>query len=125
VPESRYWSWHQYSNAWWRAFEYGSRVTTLNHSQTHLSHDHKIRVVVAHEDPGIQNWLDTEGRPAALTTLRWFWPRSEQVPAPVTRVVKFDDLPAALPADTPVFDEQARATQIKARKQHLAWRFRS
>ena len=125
VPESRYWSWHQYSNAWWRAFEYGSRVTTLNHSQTHLSHDHKIRVVVAHEDPGIQNWLDTEGRPAALTTLRWFWPRSEQVPAPVTRVVKFDDLPAAVPADTPVFDEQVRATQIKARKQHLAWRFRS
>jgi hypothetical protein len=39
--------------------------------------------------------------------------------------VKFDDLPAALPADVPVFDEQARAAQIRARKQHLAWRFRS
>lgn len=125
VPDSRYWAVHQYSNAWWHAFEYGSRVTTLNHSQTHVSHDHKIRVVVAHEDPGIQNWLDTEGRPEALTTLRWFWPRSEVVPQPTTRVVKFDDLPSVLPADVPVFDDAARAAQIRARKQHLAWRFRS
>jgi hypothetical protein len=39
--------------------------------------------------------------------------------------VKFDDLPSALPADVPVFDDTARAAQIRARKQHLAWRFRS
>jgi hypothetical protein len=125
VPDSRYWSFHQYGLAWWEAFEYGSRVTTLNHTQTHRSNDGRVRVVVAHHDPGAPNWLDTEGRPEALLTLRWFWPRSEVAPQPTTRVVKLADVRDALPSDTPVVDIAARAAQIRARKDHLAWRFRS
>ena len=74
IPDSRYWSFHLYNLAWWEALEYATRVTTLNHTQTRISDDGRIRVVVAHEDPGVPNWLDTEGRREALLTLRWFWP---------------------------------------------------
>ena len=61
VPQSRYWSFHLYNLAWWEALEYASRVTSLNHTQTRVSDDGRFRVVVAHDDPGVPNWLDTEG----------------------------------------------------------------
>ncbi len=124
IPESRYWSWHLYNLAWWEALEYASRVTTLNHTQARVSGDGKLRFVVAHRDPGAPNWLDTEARPEGLLTLRWFWPTGD-APAPTTRVVKFDDVTVALPADTPAVDAAARRAEIKTRRDHLAWRFRS
>ena len=39
--------------------------------------------------------------------------------------MKFDEVTAALPADTPAVDAAARRAEIKARRDHLAWRFRS
>jgi hypothetical protein len=124
IPDSRYWSFHLYNLAWWEALEYAARVTSLNHTQTRVSDDGRVRVVVAHEDPGVPNWLDTEGRREALLTLRWFWPNGDP-PSPSTRVVKLADARDALPDDTPVVDAVARRAEIKARRDHIAWRFRS
>ena len=53
IPDSRYWSFHLYNLAWWEALEYATRVTSLNHTQTRISDDGRVRVVVAHEDPGV------------------------------------------------------------------------
>jgi Protein of unknown function (DUF1214) len=124
VPQSRYWSFHLYNLAWWEALEYGSRVTTLNHTQTRVSDDGRVRLVVAHADPGVPNWLDTEGRREALLTLRWFWPTGD-APALSTRVVKLADVRTALPVDTPAVDAAARHEEIRHRRAHLAWRFRT
>jgi hypothetical protein len=124
-PESRYWSWHLYNLAWWEALECASRITTLNQTQTRVSDDGRLRLVVAHDDPGVPNWLDTEGRREALLTLRWFWPTSDQVPTPSTRVVKVDEVASVLPADTPRVDADARRAEIKRRRDHIAWRFRT
>jgi hypothetical protein len=124
VPDSRYWSFHLYSLAWWEALEFASRVTTRNHTQTRISDDGRIRVVVAHEDPGVANWLDTEGRREALLTLRWFWPLGDP-PSPVARVVKLADVRAALPDDEPVVTPDDRRAELKARRDHVAWRFRT
>lgn len=124
VPQSRYWSFHLYSLAWWEALEYGTRVTTRNHTQTRLSDDGRIRVVVAHEDPGVANWLDTEGRGEALLTLRYFWPTGDP-PSPKAQVVKLADVRAALPDDEPVVTLEDRHAELRARRDHLAWRFRT
>jgi Protein of unknown function (DUF1214) len=124
IPQSRYWSFHLYNLAWWEALEYAARVTSRNHTQTRISGDGRIRVVVAHDDPGVPNWLDTEGRRKALLTLRWFWPTGDP-PSPSTRVVKLADVRDALPADTPTVDGEQRRAEIKARRDHLAWRFRT
>ena len=124
IPQSRYWSFHLYSLAWWEALEYGSRVTTRNQTQTHVSGDGRVRVVVAHEDPGVPNWLDTEGRREALLTLRWFWATGDP-PQPATRLVKLADVRAALPADTPFVSAADRRAELARRRAHLAWRFRT
>jgi hypothetical protein len=124
VPDSRYWSFHLYSLAWWEALEFATRATTRNHTQTRISDDGRIRVVVAHRDPGVANWLDTEGRREALLTLRWFWPLGDP-PSPVAHVVAFDDVRSALPADEPVVTPEERRAELRARRDHVAWRFRT
>jgi hypothetical protein len=124
VPQSRYWSFHLYNLAWWEALEYATRVTSLNHTQTRVGDDGRVRVVVAHEDPGVPNWLDTEGRREALLTLRWFWAAGDP-PSPSTRVVKLGEIRDAFPADTPIVDAAARRAEIAQRRAHLAWRFRT
>jgi Protein of unknown function (DUF1214) len=124
IPQSRYWSFHLYSLAWWEALEFATRVTTRNHTQTRISRDGRVRVVVAHDDPGVANWLDTAGRREALLTLRWFWPEGD-APTPVSRVVKFADVRAALPDDEPVVTTDERRAELRARRDHVAWRFRT
>ena len=51
-----------YNRAWYEALDAANRVTSLNHRQVHRDADGKVRVVVANIDPGVANWLDTEGR---------------------------------------------------------------
>ena len=53
----------------------------------------RFRIVIAGEDPGVANWLDTEGRPFGIFVIRWLQPQS--TPAlPATRVVSIADLGA-------------------------------
>jgi hypothetical protein len=79
--------------------------------------------VVAHDDPGVPNWLDTEGRHEGLLNFRYFW--GSTLPALQADVVPLARVRDALPADTPVVDASARAAEVRARRDHLAWRFRT
>ena len=88
-----------------------------------LLSDGKIRLVLSHKDPGVPNWLDTGDHQEGLLTYRWFWPESD--PTPTARVIPLADVTSALPADTPRIDEHARRAEIRERKAHLAWRFRT
>ncbi|MGH9025778.1 MAG: hypothetical protein ACRDWD_06650, partial [Acidimicrobiia bacterium] len=51
-----------YNEAWFESLDIANRVVNLNGHQMHVDDDGKWRVVVAHYDPGVPNWLDTEGR---------------------------------------------------------------
>jgi hypothetical protein len=135
VPDARYWSFQLYQLGWFELVDVLDRQSSLNHTQAALGGDGRVRVVVAHADPGVPNWLDTGGRAAGLLTFRWFWPSvsaasaasaaSAEALAPVTRVVPLDAVPAALPAGTPAVDAAGRAAALAARRAHLAWRFRT
>jgi hypothetical protein len=51
-------------------------------------------IIVAHQDPGLPNWIYTEGRPSGIVQIRWtnthIWPGEEPaVPRPATEVVEF------------------------------------
>ena len=122
VPDARYWSFQLYGMHFFRAFDL-ERITSLNHRQAEVGADGRLHLVVAHKDPGVPNWLDTTGRQVALLNYRHFW--GSPLPTPQTRVVPFDDLRSALPAGTPQVDGSARDRQIRARRDHLAWRFRT
>ena len=43
---------------------------SLNGHQASIDEDGMLRVVIAHEDPGIANWLDTAGHSAGPIILR-------------------------------------------------------
>jgi hypothetical protein len=88
-PECDYWNF-QLSNHWLESLDYRYfRIHLNNHTAT-LREDGSVRVVVAHEDPGVENWLDTCGHQQG--TMCWRWIRANQHPQPQTRVVKLEEL---------------------------------
>ena len=123
VPDARYWNLQLATLGWFEPVDPIHRITSINQAQARVDSDGRLRAVVAHTDPGVPNWLDTGGHRQGLLTFRWFWPRSD--PAPSTRVVKRGELAGWMPPGSPRVDAAARRAEIRARKQHLAWRFRT
>ncbi len=57
-----------------QTYDYGNRTTSRNRANTTLEADGTFKMVIAHEDPGVYNWLDTEGRPSGSIFWRFFLP---------------------------------------------------
>ena len=53
-----------------------------------------FRMVVAHADPGVPNWIDTEGRASGTLFFRYFLAEGDVEPLS-TEVVPFDGRPIA------------------------------
>jgi hypothetical protein len=112
-----------YNRSWYEALDFANRVTSLNHRQVQTNADGTVRIVVANTDPGVANWLDTEGRTEVLATIRWFRPPAQ--PTVHAQVVPRAQLADYLPRDTATVDVQARRDEIARRAAHAAWRYRS
>ena len=121
VPKAPYWGLQYYTPGWFEAPDYANRVTSLNGAQAHVDHDGKVRWVVAHRDPGVQNWIDTEGRQQGYLTYRWIWTKDRTQPQ--AKLVKFADVKKNLPADTPAFSAAQRRDQVMTRRRHVERRF--
>jgi hypothetical protein len=121
-PTARYWSIHTYTAPWFSQIDVNNRLTSLNGKQAHVDSDGKVRVVVSHRDPGVQNWLDAGDLPTGSVFYRWIW--SEDTPIPQSQVVPIESVRDHLPADTPDFKAEQRIAQMRARRRHLANRFR-
>ena len=87
----------------------------------HVDGDGRFRAVVADRDPGVPNWLDTEGHPDGLVSYRWVW--SATAPAPEAAVVRLDELAPHLPVDHPRLDADDRARRQAERRAHIERRF--
>jgi hypothetical protein len=74
-----------------QTFDYVSRRTSLNRRQAVAGPDGAFRLVIAHRDPGVPNWLDTEGRPFGLVFWRFFLPEGA-IATPQARVVPLADV---------------------------------
>jgi hypothetical protein len=116
-----------YNRAWYEPLDYANGVTSLNHRQVFTAGDQDdhgtVHIVVAGRDPGVANWLSTEGRADVLCTIRW-------IRAPGQPTLRYERVPIAelaqhLPAGTPTVDADARRTEVAARAAHVAWRFRT
>ena len=86
-PEGLYWGF-SLGNAWWETIDYGNRQSSLNGHQAVVDDDGKVRVVVAHQDPGVANWLDTAGHSEGAVILRCV--RTVTAPVPAVEAVRFD-----------------------------------
>jgi len=75
-----------------QTYDYAHRQVSLNRAQTQIEKGGGFRVVIAHNDPGVPNWLDTEGRPFGLVFWRYMLPEGE-IETPRAQVVAFDAVP--------------------------------
>ena len=74
-----------------QTYDYVHRSVSFNRAQTKLEPDGSFRIVIAHRDPGVANWLDTEGRPFGMVFWRYFLPEGE-IETPQAKMVKLSDL---------------------------------
>src|SRR5262245_5573283 len=78
-------------NRWMMSYEYRSRQVSLNRRQMTLGPDASYRIVLAARDPGVPNWLETEGR--SFGTIFWRFLEPEDAPErPRTKVVPIASL---------------------------------
>jgi hypothetical protein len=88
--------------------------SSLNRRQAALDDEDVLRVVVAHTDPGVPNWLDTTGYAAGVLQCRWTG--SAEPPTIATRVVPIGSLREHLPTTTPTVTPEARDESLRERK---------
>ena len=88
-PRCEYWNF-QLNNHWMESLDYRYHQIALNHHGARRRPDGSVRLVVTHEDPGVDNWLDTAGHARGTMCLRWVGADSH--PDPRTRVMKRAEL---------------------------------
>jgi hypothetical protein len=115
----------QLGHHWWESLEYGDRQTSISSDQAHLSSDGRYHFVIAHRDPGVPNWLDTEGFERGMILLRWDGsptrlPREE---LPLVEHVRLDEVRSHVPDDEPLPTPADRATAIRSRRAGVQRRF--
>ncbi len=117
----------QIGNLWGESIEYANQLGSLNGHQMRCDSDGVRRLVIAHRDPGVPNWVDTTGHREGFMTARWAFsetPAEAQWPTISARKVAFDEIRGQLPADTPVVSPEQRREQIAIRQRHVQRRYR-
>jgi hypothetical protein len=109
--ESPYWS-IQLCNHFWQTMDFYFRQTSINGHQAVLDNDGRFRMVIAHRDPGVPNWLDPAGHTFGLLYMRCFG----QMPEAKFRVVPFNKLHDALPSETKRISRIERSEALRKRR---------
>lgn len=97
------------------------RPVSYTPARTRMGRDGVVRLVLAHDDPGVANWLDTQGFASGNLTYRNLL---SQTPATFrTRLVKRADLLSELPADVPTMGPEERAGELLERYRAVKLRY--
>ena len=103
------------------SMDYLYRPVSYTPARTRVDADNVVRLVLAHDDPGVHNWLDTQGYPGGNLTYRNLL---SQNPATFrTRLVKHAALMDHLPADTATVTPDERAQMLRERYRAIKLRF--
>ena len=104
------------SGAMMNSLDYLYRPTSITRARAAVDSDDVIRLVIAHRDPGVENWLDTQGFGSGNLTYRCF----QGLPPAVmqSELVAFDELERLLPPST-------TRCHAESRQKKLLERFRS
>lgn len=117
----------QLANLWGESLEYANAQSSLNGHQSQVDPDGVIRLVIAHRDPGVPNWLDTTGQPEGFMSPRWAYstqPAQEHWPEISARKLRFEEIRAHLHPSTSVVTPEERRRVIAARQRHVRRRYR-
>jgi hypothetical protein len=89
----------QLGSLWYISLDYINHQTSLNGAQVQADPDDKIRIVVAEQNPGVTNWVETLGHRRGFLQFRWQRVSRQLTEAdgPEVELVDFESVPAALP----------------------------
>jgi hypothetical protein len=121
VPDADYWGWTVHHRHRMDSGDFADHLTSTNGVQAEVDADGRVRLVLAHGDPGTANWIDTQGRPEGLLVYRYVGTRTR--PVPEALVVPLADVGDHLPADHPRVSPDARRTQLAARRRAVLARY--
>lgn len=116
---SKYWVFVQYD--WWlMSGNYWNRTSSLNNEQVVPDNDGSHTLVISKHDPGVHNWVDTEGLNHTMFLQRWQLLPNIQGDlggklGQSGQVVKLADLKKVLPEETRWVTADERSTQITER----------
>jgi hypothetical protein len=88
--QARHWSVLLYSR-FLNTLDYRNRRISLTGPRIETDSEGRFRIVLAAEDPGGVDWLDTEGRPFGIFVVRWLQPAATPS-LPTARVVSLAEL---------------------------------
>jgi len=121
VPEQcRFWSFALY-NDYWQVLNYGNRQVHLNSAMVDLDSNGIATMVISHQDPGVQNWIDVDGHNTGI-----FLGRAKicgKASIPTMRKVKYNDLERVLPAGMKKVTGEGRLKQLAVRREHYLHRY--
>jgi hypothetical protein len=103
------------------SMDYLYRPVSYSPARTRIDSDGRIRMVMAHKDPGFHNWIDTcgfeLGHMCARNNFTSEWTEYR------TQVVKHDALADHLPADSARVTPEERAEQMRTRFHSILRRY--
>ena len=107
------------------SLDYANHVVSLSGHQEEPDVDQVTRNVIAHDDPGVANWLDTTGLERGFVTFRWTYtvPPTEMPRVSATKV-PYAEIRQHLPAGTRTVAADERYEQIRVRQRHVQRRYR-
>ena len=111
---------------WYLSIEYWNLQTSLTAGQMAADEDGRYTFVIAHEDPGVHNWLDTGGLHEIFALHRWQGlPQDAKAPDPqiTSRVVALKDVASALPKGVRAISSAKRKEQLARRRREFLRRF--
>jgi hypothetical protein len=117
--DAPWWGAQLYNRSWYEPLDFVHRAASRNQRQVAPTGDGPVTLVLAGRDPGVANWLDTEGREEVLATVRWWRPPRQ--PSLRATVVPIAELPEGLAGVSPA----ARRAELRRRAAHAAWRYRT
>jgi len=91
-PDCENWN-YQLNNYWMESLDYRYHDICINKGSAKYHPDGSVRVVVAHEDPGVDNWLETTGHLEGTMCWRWYRLKQGETPVePDCRIVSLKEI---------------------------------
>jgi hypothetical protein len=88
-PQCEHWNF-QLNNYWMESLDYRNFRIHINKHDAHYEENGSIRIIVAHHDPGVPNWVNTAGHESGTMCFRWV--RADSHPVPQTKVIRLSEL---------------------------------
>lgn len=118
----------QLNNLWMEGPDQQNYVSSLTGHQLPIASDGSRYYIIAHQDPGVQGWVDTTALPYGFFAMRFVFKQdidTIELPSSEATLVKLSELATVIPQDTPKVSKAQRKAEIAIRQQHIKRRWRN